>query len=109
MNNPSEEQRNIINNIKNGVNIHVQAVAGSGKSTSVFSICKEFPSKNILLLTYNASLRLETKERARKYDLQNMEVHLKKYNLLLETLHNLKLFLHNFLFYSLLDLMEYLK
>ena len=75
MNNPSEEQRNIINNIKNGVNIHVQAVAGSGKSTSVFSISKEFPDKNILLLTYNASLRLETKERARKYELQNMEVH----------------------------------
>jgi len=75
MNNPSEEQRNIINNIKNGVNIHVQAVAGSGKSTSVFSICKEFTDKTILLLTYNASLRLETKERARKYDLQNMEVH----------------------------------
>lgn len=75
MNNPSEEQRIIINNIEKGVNVHVQAVAGSGKSTSVFSISKALPDKNILLLTYNSSLRLETKERAQILNLTNMEVH----------------------------------
>jgi len=75
MNSPSEEQRIIINNIEKGVNVHVQAVAGSGKSTSVFSISKALPEKNILLLTYNSSLRLETKERAQSFKLTNMEVH----------------------------------
>ena len=75
MNKPSEEQRIILNHIKNGVNIHVQAVAGSGKSTTVFSIAHEYTDKSILLLTYNASLRLETKERARNFGLDNIDVH----------------------------------
>ena len=75
MNTPSDEQRIILNHIENGKNVHVQAVAGSGKSTTVFSIAKQFPVKRILLLTYNASLRLETKEKAHLYELSNMSVH----------------------------------
>lgn len=75
MNTPSEEQKIILNHIEKGENVHVQAVAGSGKSTTVFSIANQFPSKRVLLLTYNASLRLETKEKAQRFELHNMSVH----------------------------------
>ena len=34
MNEPSEEQQNIIEHIKNEYNVYVEAVAGSGKSTT---------------------------------------------------------------------------
>ena len=37
---PSEEQMNIINAIKEGNNVSVNACAGSGKSTTVLSCAK---------------------------------------------------------------------
>ena len=57
MNKPSEEQQNIIDNIVKGFNVMVQAVAGSGKSTTVLSLAKQNIHLEILQLTYNSSLR----------------------------------------------------
>ena len=61
MNEPSEEQQNIIEHIKNEYNVYVEAVAGSGKSTTVLSMANQLSDKKILQLTYNSSLRLEIK------------------------------------------------
>ena len=75
MNKPSEEQQLIIDYVKEGFNIQVQAVAGSGKSTTVLSLAKQCYDKKILQLTYNSSLRLEIKEKVKDFELENISVH----------------------------------
>ena len=75
MNEPSEEQKYIIENVKKGYNIKVEAVAGSGKSTTILSIAKEMKDKEILQLTYNSSLRKEILEKVQKLDLKNIQIH----------------------------------
>lgn len=75
MNEPSEEQKYIIENVKKGYNIKVEAVAGSGKSTTILSIAKEMEDKEILQLTYNSSLRKEILEKVQKLDLKNIQIH----------------------------------
>ena len=69
------EQKEIINSIKNGYNIIVDAVAGCGKTTTSLAIAQECTNKNILLLTYNAGLKTETRQRIIKYNINNLEVH----------------------------------
>jgi superfamily II DNA or RNA helicase len=46
------EQKEIINSIKNGYNIIVDAVAGCGKTTTSLAIAQECKDKFFLLLTY---------------------------------------------------------
>lgn len=75
MNEPSEEQQIIINHIKNGDNVAVDACAGSGKSTTILSCAKSNPLKQFLILTYNSALRLEMAAKIRELNLQNLEVH----------------------------------
>jgi hypothetical protein len=75
MQEPSEEQQTIINYVKEGYNILVRAVAGSGKSTTVLSLAKQLPEKNILQLAYNSSLRIDIKEKVSVLQLQNIKVH----------------------------------
>jgi hypothetical protein len=69
------EQKEIINSIKNGYNIIVDAVAGCGKTTTSLAIAQECKDKNILLLTYNAGLKTETRQRIIKHNIKNLEVH----------------------------------
>ena len=64
---PSEEQSKIISAIKDN-NVTVDAVAGSGKTTTALFIAKEYPDKKILLLTYNKQLQLDNKEKCSKCD-----------------------------------------
>jgi hypothetical protein len=71
----SDEQQVIINYVKTGVNVNIDAVAGSGKTTTSLYIAKNNSDKNILLLTYNAKLKLETKEKAKLLNLSNIEIH----------------------------------
>lgn len=71
----SEEQQTILDYIKEGYNIKVDAVAGSGKSTTVLSIAKENPDKKVLQLTYNSSLRAEIKEKVKLHELTNLTIH----------------------------------
>lgn len=71
----SVEQTAVINQLSLNKNVVVDSVAGSGKTTCNLHIAKHFPNMNILLLTYNAKLRLETHERASELELSNIEVH----------------------------------
>lgn len=71
----SDEQNEIIKEVKNGNNIIVDAVAGSGKTTTILYIGKEINNKNILLLTYNKRLKIETREKIKKLNINNIECH----------------------------------
>lgn len=70
----SEEQKKIIFTI-NKTNVIVDAVAGSGKTTTVLCISKYYPNKNILLITYNRRLCDETIQRAKQKNLNNINIY----------------------------------
>ena len=70
----SEEQYNVINSLVNN-NVVVDSVAGSGKTTCNLHIATKYSDKNILLLTYNAKLKIETREKSQSLGLKNMTVH----------------------------------
>jgi len=72
---PSEEQQHICDCIKKGNNVVVDACAGSGKSTTILSVAHTIPTKKILQITYNASLRKEFKEKVTEYGIKNIDVH----------------------------------
>ena len=72
---PSEEQSEIIQSVIDGKNVIVDSVAGSGKTTTILHIGKSLPEKKILVLTYNAKLKIETREKATSLELENMEIH----------------------------------
>ena len=72
--NPSQEQIQIINNIETS-NIIVDAVAGSGKTTTNLHIAKKYRNKSILLLTYNKDLKLDSRKKADLLNLTNLEAH----------------------------------
>ena len=71
----SEEQQHVINSLNNNQNVIVESVAGSGKTTCNIYIAKSFPTKSILLLTYNAKLKIETRDRINKLGITNLETH----------------------------------
>ena len=71
----SDEQQCILDTVKEGHNVMVDAVAGTGKTTLILSIAREMPDTKILQLTYNASLRKDVKETVEKNDIQNLTVH----------------------------------
>jgi superfamily II DNA or RNA helicase len=71
----SIEQYNIIQQLSLNNNVVVDSVAGSGKTTTNLHIAKRFPLFLILLLTYNKKLKLETREKAKKLGINNIEVH----------------------------------
>lgn len=71
---PSGEQLEIVEDIKNGYNLVISAVAGSGKTTTVCYIALNEPDKKVLCLTYNKKLALETKVRAKMKDIHNLEI-----------------------------------
>lgn len=71
----SIEQKTVIEILDTDVNVIVEAVAGSGKSTTVIFISQHFNNKRILQLTYNASLRQELKERVSQDNINNLEIH----------------------------------
>lgn len=71
----SAEQRVAIQHILNGDNVVLDAVAGSGKSTTVLAAASVLPDKHILLLAFNAILRKETESKIKKMNLTNVAVH----------------------------------
>ena len=71
----SIEQNNIIQQLSLNNNVLVDSVAGSGKTTCNLHIAQHFPNMNILLLTYNSKLKVETREKAQKLEIFNIEVH----------------------------------
>jgi hypothetical protein len=75
MNPISEEQSVVLNNTKNGKNSVVDAVAGSGKSTTVLSIATALTTQKIIQFTYNSMLRCEIKEKTAQLQISNLDVH----------------------------------
>lgn len=71
---PSDEQQAIIDSLEEN-NVIANCCAGSGKTTSILYIASHFTEKNILLLTYNAKLKLETREKVQLLGLTNVEIH----------------------------------
>jgi hypothetical protein len=69
---PSIEQENIIKCIENS-NLIVDCAAGSGKTSTTIFIGERYPDKKILVLTYNAQLKNETRKRTSH--LKNLVVH----------------------------------
>ena len=70
----SEEQHEVIQNLKNS-NVLVDSVAGSGKTTTSLHIAKNYMDQKILLLTYNANLKIDTRQKVITHNISNMEVH----------------------------------
>jgi hypothetical protein len=70
----SQEQQRVVDAVDTH-NVVVDSVAGSGKTTTVLHIAKQYPQKSILLITYNARLKSETRQKAVQNDIKNMEVH----------------------------------
>ena len=70
----SVEQQHVIDELLHH-NVIVDSVAGSGKTTCSLYIAKKFINLNILLLTYNAKLKLETREKVNNLGIINLEVH----------------------------------
>ena len=71
---PSAEQQLIIDAIQRGENIVVNAVAGSGKTTTILGIAKQIPNKKILQITYNRALKLEVEKKAKINKLDNLKI-----------------------------------
>lgn len=71
---PSDEQLRVIKNICNS-NLIVEAVAGSGKTTTALLAAKAHNDKNFLLLTFNRRLSDETKVKIEKLGLKNIQVY----------------------------------
>lgn len=75
MHSMSQEQRAVLDYIRAGHNVVVDACAGSGKSTTILSVARELTGMKILQFTYNSMLRHEIKEKVREMGLSNLEVH----------------------------------
>jgi len=72
----SEEQQTAISHLLAGKNVVLDAVAGSGKSTTVLSLSRQVDEKiRILQLAYNAILRKEVKMKLKARDIKNVKVH----------------------------------
>lgn len=71
----SSEQELILNKVKGGSNVIVDAVAGTGKTTLILSIASEVSNKEILQMTYNKSLKFEVREKIENQKITNLQVH----------------------------------
>lgn len=72
---PSDEQKAIINCVSEGKFVMVDAVAGSGKTTTVMFIAKHNPKKKILQITYNKQLKIEVRRKVEAANIQNIDIH----------------------------------
>jgi len=71
---PSTEQLAIVHGLEKN-NINVDAIAGSGKTTTNLYIASKFKNKKLLLLTYNKDLKFDSRKKASTYNINNLEVH----------------------------------
>lgn len=81
---PSDEQKLIIYTAcLKDCNMQVNAVAGSGKTTTILHIASAYqqlnnnkdPSSSILVLQYNEKLKTETRNKQKKFKCKNLDVH----------------------------------
>ena len=73
---PSIEQKDIINNISEMTKcVVVDAVAGSGKTTTIIFIAKQCIKQRILVITYSKRLKEDSRRKKELYGLNNIEIH----------------------------------
>lgn len=75
MTEPSQEQQIILDHVRDGKNVVVDACAGSGKSTTILSCAKYLPDVKMIQFTYNAQLRKEIGAKIIEQELKNISVH----------------------------------
>lgn len=75
MNALSDEQLIVLNHTKSGHNSVVDAVAGSGKSTTILSIAAKLVSRKFIQFTYNSMLRHEIKDKTEQLNISNLDIH----------------------------------
>lgn len=71
----SDEQRSVVNTVCNvGLNCRVNAVAGSGKTTTILAVMKQFVERGerCLLLTYNSGLKTEIRQKVESRGWQHL-------------------------------------
>ncbi|AXX92034.1 DNA helicase [Malaciobacter molluscorum LMG 25693] len=68
----TDEQLEIINSKDHSFKIN--AVAGSGKTTTLLEYAKQFPKLKILYLAYNKSLQISLEEKLHKLKISNMQI-----------------------------------
>jgi len=72
---PSKEQQTIVDAIRDGNNVAVDAVAGSGKTTTVLAIAAACSDKQIFQITFNSQLKSEVRAKVVAAGLDNLSVH----------------------------------
>jgi hypothetical protein len=74
---PSEEQQAIIDSIdfKDKRLIIVDAVAGSGKTTTLLGVAKQHPQKRFIMVTYNSKLKTDVRQKCKFMQITNEEIH----------------------------------
>lgn len=72
---PSAEQRVAIKTLLHtNDNLIIDAIAGSGKTTTILHLAQSSPDTNFLVLVYNRRLMLETEDRVQDLGLRNVTV-----------------------------------
>lgn len=71
---PSDEQREVLHLFADN-NVICDSVAGSGKTTTILHLAQAYPDRRFMLFTYNQRLKEETRIRAIKSQVKNLEVH----------------------------------
>ncbi len=68
----SEEQDLIVESTNN---VMVDAVAGSGKTTTILHMALKYPNSNIIQITYNNMLKREVRKKVSRLAIENMTIH----------------------------------
>jgi len=71
----NHEQQHIYELLLEKYNVIVEAVAGTGKTTTVLGCASKQPNMKILQVTYNKALRKDVQDNAAENDIQNIQVH----------------------------------
>lgn len=65
INDLTDEQKELLTQVRAGKNVLVDACIGSGKTTAIQVLCNVFKNKKILYLTYNKLLKIDAKSKIR--------------------------------------------
>ena len=68
----SDEQELII---ESDSHVLVDAVAGSGKTTTILHMALKYPKANIIQITYNNMLKREVRKKVSRLAISNMQIH----------------------------------
>ena len=70
----TSQQKHIIDASKSNNLLSIEALAGSGKSSTMMEIVKKMKKRKFLLIVFSKQLQLETEKKAKKLGLSNLSV-----------------------------------